>query len=132
LLPPIGAFFIFAGLVLFKNSNNNTCALLLDRYGMSKYDLLAVGKIILANPGEFARLPETLVQGFVGKAAALRTIVSSVASDPSLVFNGIRILERHDDTTVGYYGNSQGGVVGGGYLSFSPDFLRGVLGSHCS
>ena len=33
-----------------------------------------------------------------------------------------------DPTKLWYYGNSQGGILGGAYLALNPDIPRGVLG----
>jgi cephalosporin-C deacetylase-like acetyl esterase len=57
----------------------------------------------------------------------LRMVLSSVAEHSSLIINGTRLIGSQ--TQVGYYGNSQGGILGGAYLALSTQLTRGVLGT---
>jgi len=97
-----------------------------DWYGMSLYDLFTVVRVLLSAPEEFAKIPHTSVQGFVNKAMVLRMISTSIAEDSALIINGTSLIDNQ--TQVAYYGNSQGGILGGAYLALSTQLTRGVLG----
>ena len=45
--------------------------------------------------------------------------------DEVLLKDGATLI---DSDTIGYYGNSQGGIYGAGYLGMSTDLTRGILG----
>ncbi len=69
---------------------------------------------------------ERLRQSFVNAAVLVRFMRGSISSDPVLSHNGVPFFRP--DTPVSYYGNSQGGVVGGAYVTMSPDIRRAVMG----
>jgi cephalosporin-C deacetylase-like acetyl esterase len=58
----------------------------------------------------------------------LRMVVDSISKDATLIINGTALI--NSQTQVGYYGNSQGGILGGAYLALSTQLTRGVLGTY--
>ena len=69
--------------------------------------------------------PERSHQGFVEFAVALRVVRDQLSVDEVLLKDGATLI---DSDTIGYYGNSQGGIYGAGYLGMSTDLTRGILG----
>lgn len=102
-----------------------------DWTGMKSEDTEAVQFMLVESIDRFAMLPERSEQGFVefaGAAAMMQGAMATneaamlpdpVSGDPVAVF---------DPDTIFYYGNSQGGILGGAYLALSPVIERGVLG----
>ena len=93
--------------------------------GMKEQDLPAVLNVMSTDASRFPIIPERSHQGFIEAMAALRMVQGDLASDPSVTFDGVSVI---DPETFSYYGNSQGAILGGAYLAASPDHTRGVLG----
>lgn len=101
-----------------------------DWLGMSGEDYAAIALTMVNDPGRFAIIPERSHQGFFSAMAGLRFLNEQLLNDDVMKFadaNGTMVSvvdpERH-----GYYGISQGGIMGGALLTMSPDLDRGVLG----
>lgn len=43
-----------------------------DWYGMSKFDILVITKILLSEPSNFVKVPHSTMQGFINKAVTLQ------------------------------------------------------------
>jgi hypothetical protein len=98
--------------------------------GMSTEDVPAITVALVNDPTDFAIIPERSHQGYLEQMAALRAVTGALANDPLLMFpdeSGTPVSVI-DPTRTGYYGISQGGIMGGAYLAMSPDIQRGVLG----
>lgn len=97
-----------------------------------RFDTIHMMRVLLGDPTDFVGLPESSLQGFVDLALTLRAVSNNLAvSEPSLKVNGVPILDNplgNGSTSIGYYGISQGGILGGAYVAFSTDHHRGVLG----
>lgn len=98
--------------------------------GMKHDDAAAIQLMIVQDIGDFAMIPERTHQGFVEFVAAERMMRGGMVSDPAMAFavgdaapTGIL-----DPSQVWYYGNSQGGILGGAYIALNPSIPRGVLG----
>lgn len=98
--------------------------------GMKHEDSAAIQLMIVQSIGDFAMIPERSHQGFVEFMAAERMMRGTMASDPAMAFANAEgtAVPVIDPTQIGYYGNSQGGILGGAYLALNPDIQRGVLG----
>lgn len=113
-----------------------------DWTGMKAVDTLAISGIIAggnaSSPADqpagldrFAVVPERSMQGFVEALAAMRLITGPLAADAALMATDPESGESValvDPERRYYYGNSQGGILGGAYLALSTDVQRGVLG----
>jgi len=99
-----------------------------DWLGMSIFDKLKVVRIILSDMSNFATIPETILQGWSNKLIANRAMRSGVI--PAALHNsGVSIIPPNSsDLDIPFYGISQGGVIGGGYVSSSPLIRRAALG----
>ncbi len=98
-----------------------------DWKGMSKYDVPTALRIFATRIGEFRSLSERTQQGFLDNQVFLRLVRGRLAKHPKLrTVHGHPLLRK--TTQVGYYGNSQGSVIGGGYFASSVDLERAVLG----
>ncbi len=96
-----------------------------DWTGMSEEDVDAIMLMAVTEPSDFGIVPERSQQGFVEQDLALRFARQVLPSDPNLQVDGVPLI---DPDRYGYYGNSQGAVLGGGYLGMSQQLHRGVLG----
>jgi hypothetical protein len=98
--------------------------------GMSTEDAPGIALAISEDPSNFITIPERSHQGFLNAMAALRLARGALAQDPALHFSNSdgQSVSVIDPNQYGYYGNSQGGILGGAYLAMSPDLQRGVLG----
>jgi hypothetical protein len=104
-----------------------------DWFGMAQFDVLAMARVLLGDPASFVGLPESSLQGFVDKAATLRVILDQISiNEPSMRVQNVSLLDRPgspgSNTSLAYYGISQGGILGGAYAAFSRDHTRAVLG----
>ncbi|GJQ11587.1 hypothetical protein GpartN1_g3378.t1 [Galdieria partita] len=109
-----------------------------DWRGMSQYDILSVFKMLLFEPDHFALLPHNILQGLSDATVVLWTMLSGnfleweamqVNSTPVFPYcsmNGYHL--NLSSIPIGYYGNSQGGILGAALVGFSPMYSSGVLG----
>ena len=110
------------------SNNYNYVLVAMDWYGMSKHDVPVVAKWLMSDMSNFVSLPEMTTQGFVFKSLMLRVMKGILAKDQMLYVGEVPLLSQN--TPVGYYGNSQGGIIGAAYVASSRDLKRGVLGKH--
>lgn len=96
-----------------------------DWVGMAEEDVSAITLMLALEPGEFAMLPERSMQGFVQKDLALRAVRGALGQDEALSVDGVSLI---DPGRVGYYGNSQGGILGPAYVGMSDQIERAVFG----
>ena len=98
--------------------------------GMSTSDYPAIALALVQDPSAFAIVPERSMQGLFEAMAALRLTRGAFADDDLVKFPDAAGLPQSviDPERAGYYGNSQGGVLGGAYLAMTPDLDRGVFG----
>src|SRR4051794_1092506 len=107
-------------------SEHNFIVCATDWWGMSEgdipYDVSA-----LADLNKFPAVVDRLQQGVLNTLFLSRLMRTDdgFASDPAFQTNGQSLL----DTSNGYYyGNSQGGIMGGITTAVAPDFTHAVLG----
>jgi pimeloyl-ACP methyl ester carboxylesterase len=98
--------------------------------GMSGADNLGIINMINVEPQRFKIVPERSVQGFVEFMAAARAMKGALADDDAMKFPDATetLVSVVDPEELYYYGNSQGGILGGAYTALSRDVIRGVLG----
>ncbi len=96
-----------------------------DWVGMYENDVAAITMMLVNDLSDFALLPERSLQGFVQMDVALRMVRGDLASDPELMVGDVPLI---DPERIGYYGNSQGAILGGGYVGLSDQVDRAVLG----
>jgi hypothetical protein len=107
-------------------SEHNFVICATDWWGMSEgdipYDISA-----LSDVNKFPAVVDRLQQGVLNTLFLSRLMRTDdgLASDPAFQKNGQSLL----DTSHGYYyGNSQGGIMGGITTAVAPDFTQSVLG----
>ena len=93
--------------------------------GMSDNDLQDILLMTADDLGSFAIIPERSSQGFMEKIAVLEAMKGALGQDDYLKVDGVSLV---DPDRIGYYGNSQGAILGGAYLALNPALERGVLG----
>lgn len=96
-----------------------------DWIGMASDDRGPITLMLADDPSGFAMIPERGMQGLVQHDLLLRLVRGAFAEDEAVTFNGQSVI---DPERFGYYGNSQGGIIGGAYLGLSQQLERGVLG----
>ncbi len=96
-----------------------------DWKGMSDDDYNSIIVMTATDLADFPFVPERSHQGFAEFAVALRVVRDQLSADEVLLKDGAALV---DTETIGYYGNSQGGILGAGYLGMSTDLTRGILG----
>lgn len=99
--------------------------------GMDEDDYEAIVLMIAEDMGRFGIIPEGGHQGLVQFVAAAEMMRGNMALDANLTFTDPGTgspVSVVDTSEVYYYGNSQGGILGGVYLAMSPVIERGVLG----
>lgn len=104
----------------------------MDWRGMSLFDLPVVIKTLIGNPNQFQSVRDNLIQGYAEKLA-LQHFSRNGMLDWLSSIDGINLSTEKDErpATV-FYGISQGGILGGGYLALSGNTSlidRGILGS---
>ncbi len=92
--------------------------------GMSDVDALVIPTIVSQDLTHFPAIPERSMQGLVNKLTGLRAVQGAMLSDPAMQYGGEPVIGDE----VGYYGISQGGIIGGAYMALSTDVERGVFG----
>lgn len=115
---------------LSKLANDNGWVILAsDWTGMKSEDVVPIIKILTTDATNFPAIPERSMQGFTEFIAAMRMANGKLRNDPMVMFKGAGgAYSAIDPEKHSYYGNSQGGILGGAYLALSPDVDRGVLG----
>ncbi|KAK4527488.1 hypothetical protein GAYE_SCF40G5410 [Galdieria yellowstonensis] len=106
-----------------------------DWRGMSQYDIPCVFKMLLMEPDHFAMIPHNVLQGFVDATVVLWKVFLSNAFrewdamhiDDTPVLPSFASIDGNS-FSIGYYGNSQGGILGAALIAFSPFYVSGVLG----
>ncbi len=102
-----------------------------DWRGMAEGDYESVMLMLVTDIGRFGIIPEGGHQGLIEFVAAAQMMQGGMAADENLSFippGGTEPVSVVDTSEVLYYGNSQGGILGGVYLAMSPVVERGVLG----
>ena len=101
-----------------------------DWKGIAEDDYSSVVLMIAQGLDRFAIIPERSLQGFVEFAAATRMMKGAMVSDPAMVVGEIEgvPVSGVDPSQSYYYGNSQGGIYGGAYITYQPEIERAVLG----
>ncbi len=98
-----------------------------DWAGMSFADVPTILDVLSADRSRFPVIPDRLQQSFADAAVAAQLIRhGALAQDAAMrAADGAALV---DPSTLSFYGNSQGAVVGGGYVAASPHVERAVLG----
>lgn len=96
-----------------------------DWLGMSQTDVPAISLMLSSDLSGFGIIPERSHQGYVQQIALTHLVTGALADDPAVQFDGTGVVDPDD---VVYYGNSQGGIMGGALMGMSPHLERGVFG----
>jgi hypothetical protein len=99
--------------------------------GMKSEDFDAIVLMIVEEIDRFGIIPERSQQGFVEFLASMRLITGDLATDPAMMTTDPKTGEAVSVVNPEeryYYGNSQGGILGGAYAALSPDIERAALG----
>ncbi len=116
-----------------KMANDNGYIMMaMDWRGMSSFDLPVVIKTLIGNPDQFQAVRDNLIQGFANKLCLQHFSQNNMLSREAFKFNGrpIPMIEGSSPSSV-FYGISQGGILGGGYMSLAGKTRlidRGILG----
>ena len=106
-------------------NDNGWSILAMDWTGMTRSDAARVALMLVEDPTEFVMVPERVMQAYVEWIYGARVVMDDMAEDEALMVDAQSLI---DPEQLLFYGNSQGGILGGGYLGLSPDVDRGVIG----
>eukprot|EP00578_Thalassiosira_sp_NH16_P018857 CAMPEP_0181089100 /NCGR_PEP_ID=MMETSP1071-20121207/7127_1 /TAXON_ID=35127 /ORGANISM="Thalassiosira sp., Strain NH16" /LENGTH=796 /DNA_ID=CAMNT_0023171035 /DNA_START=286 /DNA_END=2676 /DNA_ORIENTATION=- len=111
--------------------DNGYILMAMDWRGMSRSDLPVIIKTLIGNPNLFQSVRDNLIQGYSDKFALQHFSRNGMLN--WLKIDGASIPTKNNvQPTSMFYGISQGGILGGGYLALSASTAlidRGVLGS---
>ena len=112
----------------------------IDWGGLSRFDLLPMGKVVLSDLGKFPLVPAQLSQTFANGASSLWYLRTLLRRDPAFSLTQGRGASGSEstpgqgragdvpllaaDTPIMYFGISLGGVLGAGYTLSSPHISR--------
>ena len=96
-----------------------------DWSGMADEDINSAAPALL-DLSKFPAIADRLQQGFLNFMYLARLLHrdDGLAADPAFRISGLPVI---DTSSVAYYGNSQGGILGGALTALSPDIVRSVL-----
>ena len=96
-----------------------------DWSGMADEDINSAAPALL-DLSKFPAITDRLQQGFLNFMYLARLLHrdDGLTADPAFRINGLPVI---DTSSVAYYGNSQGGILGGALTALSPDIVRSVL-----
>jgi hypothetical protein len=97
-----------------------------DWQGMANEDIANI-LTITSNLTNFRQLSERLHQGMINQLVLIHLMkaANGLSADPNFIYAGVPVI---DPSEVFYYGNSQGGILGGTVMALSTEVTRGVLG----
>ncbi|CAJ1946360.1 unnamed protein product [Cylindrotheca closterium] len=110
---------------------NGYLLMAMDWRGMSLFDLPVVIKTLIGDPSQFQSVRDNLIQGYAEKLALQHFARNGMLDWLTIDDAKLPTVENKQPTSV-FYGISQGGILGGGYLPLSGKTAlidRGILGS---
>ncbi len=96
-----------------------------DMWGMMRPDSVGLGGLLMSEPAEALSFTDRLPQGMANHIMMTYAIRDTLPLDSAFKVEGELV---YDPTQIYYYGNSQGGILGGMYTALSPLISRYVLG----
>lgn len=96
-----------------------------DWWGLNAEDTPAIFKMLITDFNQFKMIPDRCQQGVLNALFLMRMMRGNFSEDPKVKFNGQSVIDKN---LVGYYGNSQGGILGGVYMALTQEVEKGVLG----
>jgi len=101
-----------------------------DWTGMKEEDSGPISLMLVQEIEKFTMIPERSQQGFVEFLAAMEMMRGPMVTDPNLMAEDAEgsMVSLIDPSETHYYGNSQGAIMGGGYIGLSPHIQRATLG----
>lgn len=94
--------------------------------GMSLDDVAWVGASLVGDPVNALDFVDRSHQAMVGQIQLAAAMKGVLATEPELQGEDGALL--YDPSTVYFYGNSQGAILGGSYFAVAPEVDRAVLG----
>lgn len=111
-------------------NNNGYILIAMDWRGMSVFDLPVVIKTLIGSPNLFQAVRDNLIQGYANKLAFQHFARHGLLSWLRLEGSQVPTLNHQTPASV-FYGISQGGILGAGYMALSGStnlIDRGILG----
>lgn len=104
--------------------------LAVDFFGFSSPDVLIAAQGLTSRPALLAGFMARQIQGHVNQLVAMRLMMGRVARDGVKDSSGNVVVDPAwiDAGLRAYRGDSQGGIMGGTYMTISTDVTRGFLG----
>jgi len=111
----------------------NWINLAVDLFGQADPDTDMAAEALVGRPALLPGFVDRQIQGHVNQLLAMRMMIGRVARDG--IVDGERVLlapSQIDPSVRAYRGDSQGGMMGGVYMSISTDVTLGLLGEPAS
>lgn len=100
-----------------------------DLFGSAEPDVAMATEGLLVRPELLPGFFDRQVQGHVNQLLAMRMMIGRIARDGIMDGDTVLLAPSQIDPNVrAYRGDSQGGTMGGVYMSISTDVTRGLLG----
>lgn len=96
-----------------------------DWWGMCAYDSVGIVMMMLTDISDFNIIPDRSAQGVLNFLLLMKTMAGRFTKDVNVNVNGISLI---DPNRRSYFGNSQGGILGGVYMAVTTDVQYGTLG----
>lgn len=111
-------------------NRNNWIAFSTNLFGFDEDSVTLAIDTLLGNYEGIKGLTERQIQGMVNQLLVMRMMMGRVAKEGIKDGAGTLVLDPTwiDPKVRGYRGDSQGGIMGGSYMSISTDVTRGLLG----
>ncbi|KAH3757285.1 LigA protein [Pelomyxa schiedti] len=94
-----------------------------DWYGFSRLDLLVFSNILFNDPDNFVSIVECTQQAFINANLMTHLMTNQMLREPELQVSEESLI---DPTAFGFYGNSEGGILGGAYIALSDMLDHGI------
>jgi hypothetical protein len=111
----------------------NWINLAVDLFGQADPDTDMAAEALVGRPELLPGFIDRQIQGHVNQLLAMRMMIGRIARDG--IIDGERVLlapSQIDPSVRAYRGDSQGGMMGGVYMSISTDVTLGLLGEPAS
>jgi len=118
------------GYLSVSANRNHYIAFAVNLFGFDGASVSLAAQGLLGRCEVLKSFPERQIQGMVNQLLAMRMMMGRIAKQGITDSSGKLVLDPQwiDASLRAYRGDSQGGIMGGTYMSVSTDVTRGLLG----
>lgn len=96
-----------------------------DWLGLASEDVVTAALMVATDLSNFPIVPDRLHQGMLNALLSHRLLFDQLPRDPAMQFGAGPVVNA---SWRNYYGNSDGGILGGVFMALTTDTTHGVLG----